>query len=48
VRHERIHMAHTLLVHFCAQRERDPLPAWDAVAAGLIDALVGLFMAPVT
>jgi AcrR family transcriptional regulator len=48
VRHERIHMTHTLLVHFCAQRERDPAPAWDAVAAGLIDAIVGLFMAPVT
>ncbi|MFC4068344.1 TetR/AcrR family transcriptional regulator [Actinoplanes subglobosus] len=48
VREERTHMAHTLLVHFCAQRERDPAPVWETTAAGLIDAIVGLFTAPVT
>jgi AcrR family transcriptional regulator len=48
VQQERIHMAHTLLVHFCAQRERNPAPAWEETAAGLIDAIVGLFTAPVT
>ncbi|WP_433788439.1 TetR/AcrR family transcriptional regulator [Actinoplanes sp. CA-252034] len=48
VRQERTHMAHTLLVHFCAQREREAAPVWGATAAGLIDAIVGLFTAPVT
>ncbi|GIF42431.1 TetR/AcrR family transcriptional regulator [Actinoplanes xinjiangensis] len=48
VRQERTHMAHTLLVHFCAQRERDAAPGWEATAAGLIDAIVGMFTAPVT
>lgn len=48
VRQERTNMAHTLIVHYCAQRERDRVPAWDATAAGLIDAIVGLFRAPVS
>ena len=55
VRADRGEMAHTLLVHLCAQRERG-LPAdagkaaevWSATAAGLIDAIEGLFRAPVT
>jgi AcrR family transcriptional regulator len=55
VRTFRAEMAHTLLVHLCAQRERT-LPAdraaaatvWSATAAGLIDAIEGLFRAPVT
>ncbi|MFG1603234.1 TetR/AcrR family transcriptional regulator [Actinoplanes sp. NPDC049265] len=55
VRTARAEMAHTLLVHLCAQRERilpaDPAAAaevWSATAAGLIDAIEGLFRAPVT
>ncbi|MEV6631764.1 helix-turn-helix domain-containing protein [Actinoplanes sp. NPDC051470] len=55
VRADRGEMAHTLLVHLCAQRERtlpaDPAAAaevWSATAAGLVDAIEGLFRAPVT
>ncbi|MDI6103683.1 hypothetical protein QLQ12_34225 [Actinoplanes sp. NEAU-A12] len=48
VRQERTHMTYTLMVHFCAQRERAAAPAWEATAAGLIDAIVGLLRAPVT
>lgn len=55
VRVERNLMARNLLVHTCADRERAmasglsvPRPSWQAAAAGLIDAIVGLWLAPVT
>ncbi|WP_189080597.1 TetR/AcrR family transcriptional regulator [Mangrovihabitans endophyticus] len=55
VRAERNEMAHTLIVHMCAQRERT-LPddresaaaLWNATATGLIDAIEGLMRAPVS
>ncbi|BCJ39540.1 TetR family transcriptional regulator [Actinoplanes ianthinogenes] len=46
VRHERDDMAHTLILHFCAQRERSGTPRWSATAAALIDAVDGLYRAP--
>ncbi len=53
VRAERDDMAHTLITHLCAQRERG-LPengagaeaVWSATAVGLIDAIEGLYQAP--
>jgi len=52
---ERSIMARNLMMHTCADFERafaegDPVPrnSWDAVASGLIDAIVGLWQAPVT
>ncbi|HTN84152.1 MAG TPA: TetR family transcriptional regulator, partial [Sorangium sp.] len=52
---ERGDMSRHLIVHMCAERERalhagsaTPRPTWDAAAAGLVDALVGLWTAPVT
>ncbi len=55
VRHERGDMARLLLEHVCAERERalahstgTPRATWDEAADGLIDALVGLWLAPVT
>ena len=55
VRADRGEMAHMLLVHLCAQRERTLPPdrsraaeVWSATAAGLIDAIEGLFRAPVS
>lgn len=55
VRVERNVMARNLLMHTCAEYERSlaegsPLPptSWDAAASGLIDAIVGLWRAPVT
>jgi AcrR family transcriptional regulator len=55
VRVERNVMARNLLVHTCADHERAlatgapvPRPSWDAAASGLIDAIVGLWLAPVT
>lgn len=48
VRRERDDMAHTLIVHFCAQRERSLTPQWPAAASSLIDAVQGLYRAPVT
>ncbi|WP_436530657.1 TetR/AcrR family transcriptional regulator [Actinoplanes sp. HUAS TT8] len=53
VRVERDDMAHTLITHLCAQRERG-LPeddaaaaeVWSATALGLIDAIEGLYQAP--
>ncbi|GIF04929.1 TetR family transcriptional regulator [Actinoplanes siamensis] len=48
VRDERDEMAHTLIVHFCAQRERTADPRWPATADGLIDAIEGLYRAPVS
>jgi AcrR family transcriptional regulator len=52
VRQERDEMAMTLIVHYCAHRERtlppgaDGAAAWAATAVGLIDALEGLYLAP--
>ena len=53
VRTERNIMGRNLLMHTCAERERamaehPSLPGWDVAAAGLIDAIVGLWLAPVT
>jgi hypothetical protein len=48
-------MARNLLIHTCADLERSlaagaspPRPSWRAAATGLIDAIVGLWLAPVT
>jgi AcrR family transcriptional regulator len=55
VRYERNVMARNLLMHTCADRERALAAglsmhqtSWRAAASGLIDAIVGLWMAPVT
>lgn len=55
VRAERNVMGRNLLMHSCADRERAlakgaPVPrtSWGAAASGLIDAMVGLWQAPVT
>ena len=55
VRYERNIMARNLLMHTCADRERAlatgaPISqrSWRAAASGLIDAIVGLWLAPVT
>ncbi|RCV47581.1 TetR/AcrR family transcriptional regulator [Marinitenerispora sediminis] len=55
VRLERSEMARHLIVHTCAERERSlaegaptPRSSWDDTATGLIDAIVGLWLAPVT
>lgn len=55
VRFERNIMARNLLMHTCADLERAlaagtsvPRRSWQAAAAGLIDAIVGLWLAPVT
>lgn len=55
VRFERNVMARNLLMHTCADRERalaagssPHQSSWRAAASGLIDAIVGLWMAPVT
>jgi len=55
VRTERNIMARNLLVHTCAECERAlaegapyPRSSWRAAASGLIDAIVGLWRAPVT
>jgi AcrR family transcriptional regulator len=52
---ERSDMSRHLIVHMCAERERalhagtaTPRSTWDAAAVGLVDALVGLWLAPVT
>ncbi len=52
---ERRDMARQLMVHMCAERERalaqgtsTPRSSWHDAATGLIDALVGLWLAPVT
>jgi hypothetical protein len=48
-------MARNLLMHTCADLERAlaegtsmPRASWRAAATGLIDAIVGLWLAPVT
>ncbi len=48
VQWERDDMAHTLIVHFCAQRERTADPRWPATTTVLIDAIEGLYRAPVS
>ncbi|MCV7121727.1 TetR/AcrR family transcriptional regulator [Mycobacterium lacus] len=55
VRYERNIMARNLLMHTCADRERalaagtsTHQSSWRAAASGLIDAIVGLWLAPVT
>src|SRR5690349_20098679 len=55
VRAERSDMARQLLVHMVAERERalaegtpTPRATWSAPAAGIVDALVGLWLVPVT
>ncbi|MHA5047076.1 TetR/AcrR family transcriptional regulator [Streptomyces sp. SD15] len=55
VRAERSDMARELLVHLCAERERaladnapTPRSSWHDAALGLIDAIVGLWLAPIT
>jgi AcrR family transcriptional regulator len=55
VRAERNDMARQLMVHMVAERERaladgtpTPRASWHDAATGLIDALVGLWLAPVT
>ncbi|GIF16638.1 TetR/AcrR family transcriptional regulator [Actinoplanes teichomyceticus] len=48
VRSERDDMVRTLIVHFCAQRERTAAPDWAATASGLIDAIEGVYRAPVS
>jgi AcrR family transcriptional regulator len=55
VRGERGDMARQLIVHMCAERERalaedapTPRSSWHDAATGLIDAIVGMWLAPVT
>lgn len=55
VRAERGDMARQLMAHMCAERERalaegtpTPRSNWHDAATGLIDALTGLWLAPVT
>jgi hypothetical protein len=55
VHFERNIMARNLLMHTCADRERALAAgsvvgqsSWRAAASGLIDAIVGLWLAPVT
>jgi AcrR family transcriptional regulator len=53
VRHERIVMARNLLMHSCAEYERELAEhrpqsrlSWTTAAEGLVDAIVGLWQAP--
>jgi AcrR family transcriptional regulator len=55
VREERGYMSRMMLVHMCAERERAlhegtarPRSTWASTAAGLIDAIVAVWLAPVT
>lgn len=55
VREERGYMSRLLIVHMCAERERalhegtaPPRSTWASTAAGLVDALVGVWLSPVT
>ncbi|MFF3817931.1 TetR/AcrR family transcriptional regulator [Streptomyces bluensis] len=52
---ERAAMARQLIVHMCAERERalaegapTPRASWQDTATGLVDAVLGLWLAPVT
>jgi AcrR family transcriptional regulator len=54
VRAERGAMVRHLVVHVCAERERDlaagvptPRATWDEAADGMVDAMAGLLLAPV-
>ena len=53
VRQERGDMSRLLIVHVCAERERalhegmeTPRASWTSAASGLIDGLIGLWLAP--
>ncbi|MFI9486630.1 TetR/AcrR family transcriptional regulator [Promicromonospora sp. NPDC052451] len=55
VAHERELMVRNLVLYVCAERERalaegapPSRPTWDATAVGLIDAITGIWLAPVT
>ena len=55
VRQERSDMSRLLIVHMCAERERalhegaaTPHSTWKSAATGLVDGLVGLWLAPIT
>lgn len=55
VRLERNDMARHLIVHMCADHERalaegacDPGSSWQDMSTGLIDAIVGMLLAPIT
>jgi hypothetical protein len=55
VRADRSTMARHLIVYMCVERERalaegalTPQSSWDALATNLVDAIVGLWLAPVT
>ena len=55
IRAERGAMARELILHICAERERalaentpTPRATWHDTATGLIDAIVGMWLAPVT
>ena len=55
VQQERGYMSRMMIVHMCAERERalhegtaPPRSTWSSTAAGLVDALVGVWLAPVT
>ncbi len=55
VRQERGYLSRLMIVHMCAERERAlhdgtarPRSTWASTAAGLVDALVGVWLAPVT
>jgi AcrR family transcriptional regulator len=55
VRQERGYMSRLLMVHMCAERERAlhegtamPRSTWASTASGLVDALVGVWLAPVS
>ncbi|MDF2829839.1 MAG: TetR family transcriptional regulator, partial [Mycobacterium sp.] len=55
IRFERNIMARNLLMHSCADRERAlakgatvARSSWQAAGSGLIDAIVGMWVAPVT
>lgn len=55
VRHARSQMARYTMVHMCAERERqlasgdiEGVPSWEDFSTDLVDALVGLWCAPVS
>ncbi|KPI18968.1 regulatory protein TetR [Actinobacteria bacterium OK074] len=55
VRADRTAMTRNLILHMCAERERalalgtpTPRASWQGAATGLVDAIVGLWTAPVT
>ena len=55
VRQERADMGRLIIVHMCAEQERAlhegtarPRSTWATTAAGLVDALAGMWLAPVT